>query len=94
MAYDEKLAERMRKILKKNRGVSEKKRFCGIIRDDRVVRIGKDRNNEALAKPHARPMNFTGKPMAGFIFVSPAGTRTEKALENWIRMGLEFVSKS
>ncbi len=105
MAYDEKLADRMRKILKNYRGVSERKMFgglafmlrgkmfCGIIKEDLVVRVGKERNEEALSKPHARPMDFTGKPMAGFVFVNSKGTKTDKSLENWIKMGIEFVKK-
>lgn len=105
MVYDEKLAERMRKAMKKRRGVSEKKMFgglafmlkgkmfCGIVKNDLMVRVGK-LHQEALAKPHARPMDFTGKPMAGFIFVSPAGAKSEKSLESWIKMGVDFVKKN
>ena len=106
MVYDEKLADRMRKILKNYRTVKEKKMFggltfmlkdkmfCGIVKNDLMVRVGKDRNDEALAKPYARAMDFTGKPMAGFIFVSPKGVRTEKSLAQWIKMGIGFVSSN
>ena len=104
MAYDEKLADRMRKILKNYRAVDEKKMFgglafmrngkmfCGIVKNDLMVRVGKERNDEALSKPYARPMDFTGKPMAGFVFVSSNGVRTKKSLEQWIKMGIDFVA--
>ncbi len=104
MAYDELLAERMRKVLKAYRGVDEKKMFggvafmmkgkmfVGIVKNDLMVRVGKERNDEALARPHARPMDFSGRPMKGFIYVSPKGVETEKMLSAWIKMGADFVS--
>ena len=47
--------------------------FCGVIRQDLVVPVGPDRYAEALAEPHARPTDFTGRPLSGYVFVSPAG---------------------
>ena len=42
---------------------------CGVVGDDLVVRVGVDKYIEALAKPHARAMDFTGRPMKGFVYV-------------------------
>ena len=105
MVYDKKLAERIRKILKKYRGVGEKEMFgglafmlkgnmfCGIIKNDLVVRVGKEMNDEALAKPHARPMDFTGKPISGYGFAIQSGLKTENSLEKWIKILTVFLWK-
>lgn len=66
--------------------------FCGVIKDDLVVRVGPARYEEALGKPHARPMDFTGRPMTGFVYVSAAGRKSDASLEKWVRWGAEFVS--
>ncbi len=99
MSYDEKAAERVRKALSGRRGVSEKKMFggiafmlngamcCGILKDDLIVRVGKALDAKALAQPHVRPFDFTGKPMAGIVYVGPAGYRSGAALGKWIRWG-------
>ena len=104
MSYDEKAAERVRNALSGRRGVTEKKMFggiafmlngamcCGVLKDDFVVRVGLERNEQALAQPHARPMDFTGRPMAGFIYVAPAGYRNAAALAKWIGWGSEHAA--
>ena len=97
MAYDNRLAERIRKIIGKNRGIKEKnmlgglsfllngKMCCGIIKNDLVVRVGEDNYQEALTKPHARPMDFTGRPIKGFVYVDAEGCRNDKSLAQWIQ---------
>ena len=55
-----------------------------------MVRVGKDRYEEALSQPHARAMDFTGKPMKGFVFVGPDGFDLEDDLENWVDRALRF----
>jgi TfoX/Sxy family transcriptional regulator of competence genes len=104
MPYDEQLAARIRRILHKRKGVTEKKMFgglsflldgkmcCGVLQNDLVVRIQPDHYAAALQQSHVRPMDFTGRPLKGFIFVSPEGCRTEKGLSRWIDHGVEFVS--
>ena len=104
MAYDERLAERMRGILAGAPGVDEKKMFggvaflkegkmfCGIVKDDLMVRVGPKRYEAALAEAHVRPMDFTGRPMVGYVFVGPAGSRTEKAVKKWVEQGAAFVA--
>jgi TfoX/Sxy family transcriptional regulator of competence genes len=103
MTYDEGLAERIRSVLSDERGVTEKKMFGGIaflqrghmfvgtVKGDLMVRVGPARHQEALKQPHARRMDFTGKPMVGYVFVSPDGVVEDDALDRWVRMGLSFV---
>ena len=103
MAYDEKLTGRIRKVLAKRKGLSERKMFggiafmiqdnmcCGVNNDDLAVRVGPERYEEALAEPHARPMDFTGRPLRGFVFVGPGGYRTEKTLAKWVQQATDFV---
>ena len=64
---------------------------CGIVGDDLVVRVGKDGHEAALARPHARVMDFTGKPMAGWIYVAAEGVESDAALVEWVELGLEFA---
>ncbi len=68
------------------------KMCCGVIKDDLLVRVGPDRYEEALAKPHARPMDFTGRPFKGFVYVNPEGTRTTETLEAWVKLAIDFVA--
>ena len=103
MAYNEQLAERVRKILAKQGGLYEIKMFggialmlrghmcCGVVKELLMVRVGPEAYEKALAKPHARPMDFTGRPMKGLVFVSPAGTRTDKGLSGWVGQATRFV---
>ena len=103
MAYDENLAQRLRTILRRRKAVTEKKMFggvafmvqghmcCGIVKDMLLVRVGAEQNDFALAQPHARPMDFTGKPMKGFIYVEPKGCATDAALKAWVDRGLAYI---
>ena len=103
MAYDEELAERVRQALGGQDGVVEKKMFgglafmlhgnmsVGVEKDRLTVRVGAERYQEALARPHARPMDFTGRPMKGFVYVPPEALQTDAALQEWVQMGVEFA---
>ncbi|MCI0423431.1 MAG: TfoX/Sxy family protein [Acidobacteria bacterium] len=105
MSYDEKLAERIRKVLKATQGVAEKKMFgglafmlngsmfCGVNKDDLVVRLGPERYEAALNAPGARPMDFTGRVLTGYVYVAPAGCQNIRALEQWVRWGLGYASE-
>lgn len=107
MAYNEKLGERMREILQSTRGVVEKKMFggtvfmwkdkmfCGIIKDDLMVRVLEERYDDLVEHDYARPMDFVkARPMRGFIYVNLDGVKTEKQLAAWIACGKEYVEKS
>ena len=103
MAYNEQLAERVRTIVGDGPGLSERKMFggiafmlygnmfCGITRDDLMVRVGPDHFEEALASPGARPMDFTGRPMKGMVYVGSEGYATEKQLRGWVEQTLEYA---
>lgn len=96
MAFDEELADRVRGLLIREEGYSERKMFggicfmlhgnmcCGVSSDDLMVRLGPERGDAALGEPHVRPMDFTGKPMRGYAYVSAQGTRDDVALAGWV----------
>jgi TfoX/Sxy family transcriptional regulator of competence genes len=100
MPYDERLAERVRTALAGVRGITERRMFggiaflldgkmcVGVLNDELVVRSGPDRHAEALERAHARPMDFTGRPMSGMVYVGAAGVTRGAALKNWVEMGL------
>lgn len=104
MAYDEKLAERIRKTHGRRKGMTEKnmiggvsfllngKMCCGVLKDVLVVRVNPDESDTLLKKPHVRPMDFTGRPMKGFLYVSSGGYKTDKQLSAWIERSIDFVS--
>lgn len=106
MAYNEKLAERVRSALKRTPSVEEKKmmggltfmvngKMCvGVHKDDLMGRIDPDIYEMALRRKGCRPMDFTGKPMKGFVFVSPKGTSNKKDLEHWVQLALDFNKKA
>ena len=103
MANADLMAGKIRAMLAAQKGVSEKKMFggtafmlggkmcIGTLKDDLVVRVGPERNDEALALPGARQMDFTGKPMKGFVFVR-MDALSDSALAKWLEMSLEYVS--
>ena len=103
MAYNEELAERVRAVLLARGTLEERRMFggltflvsgamcCGVIKDDLVVRVGPDSYDEALARPHARPMDFTGRPLRGLVYVGPEGYRSERDLAAWVLGGVEYA---
>lgn len=104
MSYDEALATRIRTVLADRDDVVEKKMFgglcfmvngamcCGLTKTDFMVRVGPAQFDAALAEPHTRPMDFTGRPSKGMVYVAPEGLRTKAALTAWVRRGLSFVT--
>ncbi len=104
MPYDEQLASRVHSLLKGQRALVEKqmfgglaylsngKMFAGILNKDLVVRVGLENNDAVLKEPHTRPMDFTGKPMKGYIYVGPGGVKTDSQLRMWLSKGLTFVA--
>jgi TfoX/Sxy family transcriptional regulator of competence genes len=103
MAFDEALAEKVRALLRGPHTLKERRMFgglafmvnghmcCGIVGKDFVVRTGPDQYEEALSQPHARPMDFTGRAIRGFVYVDPKGLRSARKLKAWIQRGLDFV---
>jgi len=106
MAYDESLAERIRRTLAGNDAVTERRMFgglcflvngrmcCGIVRDMLMARIPKSEYARVIEEPHVRPMDFTGRPLSGFVYVEPEGIESARALRSWITRGLEVAAQS
>jgi hypothetical protein len=104
MAYDEELAERVRAALGSVPGVTEIKMFgglcytvggnmaVGVTGQDLMVRLDPESADAALADPGARPMDFTGRPMRGFVFVGPEGFGTDRSMKEWVDRGVAFAS--
>lgn len=67
------------------------KMFVGVAEKDLMVRVGPEAYEAALAQPHVRPMDFTGRPLNGYIFVGAAGARTDDSVAEWVRQSMRFV---
>lgn len=103
MAYDEGVAERLRDAYLSLPDVVEKKMFggiafmvsghmsCGVVNDTLMVRVGPEQYEHALKRPHARQMDFTGKPLTGFVYVAPEGFEDDADLQDWVELSLAFV---
>jgi TfoX/Sxy family transcriptional regulator of competence genes len=103
MAYDEILATRIRAVLGRSKGVAEKKMFgglgyllhgnmlVGIWHDALIVRLGPEEAAQALAEPHVREFDVTGRPMQGWAMVEPEGIARDEDLRGWIDRARRFV---
>lgn len=103
MAFDEAVAGRVREALAGAPNVVEKKMFggsafmvrgnmcCGVTGDRLMLRVGPDGYEAALSRPHARPMDFTGRPMKGFVFVEPGGFTSDEDLKAWVAQAMKFA---
>lgn len=103
MAFDEKAAARLRRVLARRRDITEKKMMgalcfmasgtmcCGVTGAALMVRVGADGFERALAKPHVRPLRLGRRQARGFVLIDPAGYRTEAALVTWVEQGLAVV---
>jgi hypothetical protein len=104
MAYDLDLADRLRKALAGRKGISETKMFggicfmlngnmlCGVETGRFMFRVGKEQQAKALAKPGARPMDFTGRPSGGLVWVDAKACKG-RALSGWIALAETFVGE-
>jgi TfoX/Sxy family transcriptional regulator of competence genes len=104
MAYDEGLAQRLREQLERRRGITEKKMFgglcfmqhghmfLGVMKDKIMARVGPDHHADALRLPHVRVMDFTGRPMKGYVYVELVGLESDAQLATWVERTLSFVS--
>lgn len=105
MAFDEQLADRVRDVISVRDGVSERKMFgglalmingnmaCGVIGDELMVRLGPEGAETALAEPGVRPMDFTGRPMKGMVYVESQVLGDDDALAGWVEAGAEFAER-
>lgn len=103
MPYDEKLADQVREIIAETqKNIEEKKMFGGLcfMVDDKMcvgveqerlmLRIDPQQYDELLEKEGCRPMDFTGKPMKGYVFVDKDVLQTKKQLNYWVNLALEY----
>lgn len=106
MAFNEKLAKRIRKSLLLVKKVKEKEmmggltfmvndKMCiGIIKDEMMCRIDPDVHQAALEKTGCRIMDFTGRPMKGYVMVNDEGMKTKKEFDYWINLCLDFNKRA
>ncbi len=101
MAYDLELEQRLKKICGEE--FQPKKMFGGVVfflngkmcvgihKDLLILRVGPQKAEELLKKPHVRPMDFTGKVMKGWAMVEKAGFKSEAALKGFVKNAKDFV---
>ena len=102
MAFDERLAERARDVLSPRGDVSERRMFggiafmvaghmaCGVLGEELMLRLGPERSERALERSYMRPMDFTGRPMKGYVFADVSGV-DEPELAALIDDTVDFV---
>jgi TfoX/Sxy family transcriptional regulator of competence genes len=103
LAYSEALAQRIRDEIGEHPALVEKQMFgglafmiggnmsVGVAGDDLMVRVGKENHDEALAQPHVRPFDVSGRPPAGWVLVAAAGTASDADLSHWVDAGVGYA---
>ena len=103
MPYDDGLAHRVRESLEPRADTTEREMFgglgfmvdgnmcVGVIEDSLVARVGPEAYDDARSEPHARPFDFTGREMRGWVFVDPPGLAEDEDLATWVERCLGFV---
>jgi TfoX/Sxy family transcriptional regulator of competence genes len=105
MAFDEALAERVRRALARKKGIAEKKMFSGIgfllngnllvgvRKDSLLIRLGEEQGEEALVEPHVTPFQMTGRgAMKGWVVVDREGVKDDEQLKGWLQRATKFVA--
>jgi hypothetical protein len=103
MAVDEALAERVRGQLGDVDGVAEKRMFgglaflvngnmaVGVHGEELIVRLAPEETDGAVAEPHVRIFDMSGRPMKGWVLVGPGATENAEGLGAWVTRGLDFA---
>jgi TfoX/Sxy family transcriptional regulator of competence genes len=106
MAYNEKLADRVRTALAGITKLTEKKMFGGVAfmvndkmclgvdKDDLILRCAPEDTDELLLKKGVRPFDLTGRPMKGWLLVGPEGTKSKADFDYWTKLALEANKKA
>ena len=107
MAYDEYLADRIRTVLNEKKVSFEEKKMMGglcylvddkmclgVVKSNLMARIDPDIYDQAMTKTGCREMDFTGRPMKGFVFVEPEGIDMDEDLDYWVELCLDFNPKA
>lgn len=101
MSYNKQLAKKVREILHGNDGLSEKPLFgglafmlngnmaCGVVGEELMVRVGPENYQEALGQRYTRPMDYTGRPIKGMVYVEEDAVAAD--LDDWVSRGAEFA---
>jgi TfoX/Sxy family transcriptional regulator of competence genes len=105
MAYDDVFAHRIREALADTEDIREKPMFGGLAfllrgnmavgiasTGELMVRVGVDGADDAVAEPHTRPFEMSGRAMTGWILVAPEGVATERGLAAWVARGVAFAA--
>jgi len=105
MAFDETLAERIRRGLARKKSIEEKKMFGGVgfllngnmlvavWKESLIVRLGDEQGEEALKEAHVKEFDITGRAMKGWVLVGPEGIEDDEQLKGWIQRAMKFVGK-
>jgi TfoX/Sxy family transcriptional regulator of competence genes len=105
MAFDEALAERIRRGLARKKGIEEKKMFggigfllngnmlVGVWKDSLIVRLDPEGYDDALLEPHVSEFNITGRSMKGWVLVAQEGVEDDGPVKAWIQRAVKFVGK-
>ncbi len=103
MAYSKSLVERIRHLVARQRGVTEKKMFGGVCfllngnllvgvwKDSLIARVGKDAYEAASQEEYVKEFDITGRPMKGWVMVEPDGIDSDHQLTHWIDQAIQFV---
>ena len=107
MAYNEHLADRIRRVFSEQHVAFEERKMMGglcfmvddkmcvgVNKEDLMARIDPETYRDALKRKGSREMDFTGRPMKRFVFVEPKGIDIENDLEYWIKLALVFNPKA
>lgn len=100
---EEELIERIRPLIKRRKGYSEKKMFGGVCfmingnmcvgpwKGALIVRLDKEDHEDTQSEPHVKPMDITGKVMKGWALVEPAGIESDEDLKAWVERAVKFA---
>lgn len=107
MAFDELLADRIKAVLIEKNSLFEEKQMMGglafmvnnkmcvgVVKNKMMARINPDIYEDAITKEGCRPMDFTGRPMKGWIFLEPEGIDLDDDLSYWVELALEYNPKA
>lgn len=104
MAFDPGLAQRVREVIGDRADVSERRMFGGLaflvdgkmfvgVQDSTLMaRVGPERHDDAMSMPHVRVMDFTGRPMRGYVYLDPPAIEDDAALAKWVNWCLAYVA--
>src|SRR5436309_14450829 len=105
MAFDEKLAERIRRSLGRRKGVAEKRMFggiafllngnmcCGVHRTELIVRLAPEATDKELTESHTRRFDLTGRPMRVWILFESAGLMNDAQLREWVAIAATYAGR-